>query len=125
MFVENLQHGNTELLQTIVRQNYIKAQVRAFFAHVPSHTIKIEHNPALLPVQDIPPLLESHGLIAHVAVDGKEAGLVLPAVEAYGGQHANDSMAEEVDTTSELKVHVMLSGLFWVLSMLSAIGGPM
>ena len=120
--VSDLQHDNIPSLQTIFRQNYIRAQVRAFFAHVPSHTIKVEHNPNLLPIHEIPKLLEHHGLMATVAVDGKEAGLILPVSDDDGGNDGG-MMEEDPDSTSTLKSHVILSGLFWVLSMLSIAGG--
>ncbi|CAB9515121.1 Putative cadmium/zinc-transporting ATPase HMA4 [Seminavis robusta] len=125
LMVSHLQHDNIPTLQTIFRQNYIRAQVRAFFAHVPSHTIKVEHNPNLLPIHEIPKLLEHHGLMATVAVDGMEAGLILPVTgdDLYHGGNDGGMMEDDLDTTSTLKSHVILSGLFWVLSMLSVAGG--
>ena len=133
LVIDNLQHRNVPTIQIIFKQNYIRAQARACFAHVPSQTIKVEHNPELLSVHDIPKLLEPYGLKAHVAVDGQEAGLILPTMEDYGPQHQHgakcNSMGDEMmmeddsDITSSLHMHVVLSGIFWVLSMLSAIGG--
>ena len=128
-----MQHRTVPTIQTIFKHNYNRAQARACFANVPSQTIKVEHNPDLLSVQDIPKLLEPYGLKAQVAVDGQEAALFLPAMEDYGPQHQhgskNNSMGDEMmveddsDGTTSLHVHVVLSGIFWVLSMLSAIGG--
>jgi len=133
LVIVNLQHRNVRTIQTIFKHNYTRAQVRAFFANVPSQTIKVEHNPELLPIADIPKLLDPYGLTAHVAVDGKEYGLILPALEDYGPQQqhgaksggSGDEMMveDESDIATYLHIHVMLSGLFWVLSMLSAIGG--
>ena len=133
LVIDNLQHRNVSTIQIIFKQNYIRAQARACFAHVPSQTIKVEHNPGLLSVHDIPKLLEPYGLKAHVAVDGQEAGLILPTMEDYGPQHQHGAkcnrmgdemmMEDDSDITSSLHVHVVLSGIFWVLSMLSAIGG--
>jgi hypothetical protein len=123
-----LQHQDMTTLQNIFRQSYIRAQVRAFFAHVPSQTIKVEHNPELLPIHDIPLLLERHGFVANVAVDGKEAGLFLPVLDGYGPSSGNvikegGMMDDDADTSVNLKCHIILSGLFWVLSMVSVFGG--
>jgi hypothetical protein len=128
VLVSHLRHQDMTTLQNIFRQNYRRDQVRAFFAHVPSHTIKLEHNPELLPIRDIPILLEQHGFNANVAVDGKEAGLFLPVLEEYGPSSCSainegGLMDDHIDASVDLKYHVVLSGLFWVLSMFSVAGG--
>lgn len=133
LVIANLQHRNISTVQTLFRQHYTKAQLRAFFANVPSQTIKVEHNPELLPIENIPNLLEPYGINASVAVDGKQAGLFLPHLEEYGPStnhriSSRDNAAttdgvDEDDVHSSLKLHVLLSGLFWVFSMFSAIGG--
>lgn len=121
--ITHLQHRHVPLLQSVLKQNYIRAQVRAFFPNIPSQTIKVEHDPELLPIQDVPKLLGAHGLEAHVAVDGKEAGLILPLLDDYGsGLDSKTAIVDQEEGTS-LRMHVVLSGIFWVLSMMSPIGG--
>jgi Cd2+/Zn2+-exporting ATPase len=110
-----------------LRQNFLRGQVQAFHLHPPSRTLKVEHDPDLLTATRILNVLV-HGLkddswgkidIIH---DGAAEGLTLPEM-------INESR-DVIDETERqcccgLKFTIILSGLFWILSLLSYIGGSL
>jgi Cd2+/Zn2+-exporting ATPase len=108
-----------------LRQNFLRGQLRAFHLHPPSRTLKVEHDPDLLTATRILNVL-IHGLkddscgkidIIH---DGAAEGLTLPEMM----DESRDVMDEtERQCCVGLKFTIILSGLFWILSLLSYIGG--
>eukprot|EP00547_Thalassionema_nitzschioides_P001762 CAMPEP_0194215920 /NCGR_PEP_ID=MMETSP0156-20130528/18048_1 /TAXON_ID=33649 /ORGANISM="Thalassionema nitzschioides, Strain L26-B" /LENGTH=1072 /DNA_ID=CAMNT_0038944565 /DNA_START=46 /DNA_END=3261 /DNA_ORIENTATION=+ len=120
LFVKKLTLDHIAMLEKTFRKNYIPAQLRAFYPHVPSKTIKLEHNPSLLKVESVATLLNRFDMEASVAIDGAQENLALPLLEdydipIYGGM--------EMDNKSSLHLNVILSGLFWFISILSFVGG--
>jgi hypothetical protein len=109
------------LLEKTLHQNYIRAQLRAFYPHVPSKTLKLEHDPRLLQVDSVVTLLGRVGLQATVICDGAVEHLALPLLEDYDAP-AYSNMDQD-SMQPYLHINVMLSGFFWFLSILSYIGG--
>jgi len=116
----NLTIGHISLLEKTFRQNYIPPQLRAFYPHVPSKTIKIEHNPALLQAEAVATMLQRIGMEAAVTVDGAVENLSLPLLDDYDTPIYGGMI---IDEQSSLHINVILSGLFWFISILSYIGG--
>mmetsp|Transcript_31 Transcript_31/g.60 ORF Transcript_31/g.60 Transcript_31/m.60 type:complete len:1166 (-) Transcript_31:70-3567(-) len=139
LILTNLSLAHMRLIEKTFTQNYIRAQVRAFYPHVPSHTIKVEHNPSLLNITSVCELLGRYGLEATIAVDGAVEGLCLPLMEDYvsdtdtygsgggdsngGGGRSGGSGGMDDGTSKYIHWNVIGSGFFWVLSLLSVIGG--
>ena len=116
----NLTLAHISLLEKTFRQNYIPAQLRAFYPHVPSKTIKMEHNPSLLHAEAVAVMLQRVGMDASVAVDGAVENLALPLMEDYDTPIYGGMI---MDGEHDLHLNVILSGLFWFISILSFIGG--
>mmetsp|Transcript_17193 Transcript_17193/g.26613 ORF Transcript_17193/g.26613 Transcript_17193/m.26613 type:complete len:1152 (+) Transcript_17193:114-3569(+) len=135
LILSNLSLAHIRLIEKSFTQNYIRAQVRAFYPHVPSHTIKVEHNPTLLNIKTVCEGLSRYGFEATVAVDGAVEGLCLPLMEDYvsesdnyGGNGSFGSRAGSAgggmnEPSKYIHWNVIGSGLFWVISLLSVIGG--
>jgi len=111
-----------------MRKHYLQAQVRAFYPHMPSRTVKVEHDPKTVAAPDIVQLLQTLGLEeATVVVDGAVENLALPeidieaAMEGRGGMA--DSSAEGSTWIGGLHFNVILSGLCWFISILSIVEG--
>jgi hypothetical protein len=92
------------------------SQIETFLVDVPSQKITVVHNPLLLSASDIvSTLAEKTGLEAKISRDGAEHQI----------WDFPDIVEEEVieEPTSHLRPTVVLSGVFWIISMLSLIGG--
>ena len=118
--MSNLTLQHIPLLEKTIRQNYIPAQLRAFYPHVVSKTVKLEHNPQLLQAEAVATLMRRYGMETRVAVDGAIEGLALPLLEDYDTPVYGGMQQEEHNS---LRINVILSGLFWFISVLSFIGG--
>jgi Cd2+/Zn2+-exporting ATPase len=118
--VANLTMRHSHLLERSFRQNYIPAQLRAFYPNVQSKTIKIEHNASLLKAEMVAAMLQRVGMQATVAVDGAVENLALPLMEDYDAPIYGGMVT---DGKSTLHINVILSGIFWFISMLSFVGG--
>lgn len=108
-----------------LRQNFFRGQLRAFHLHPPSRTLKVEHDPDLLTATRILNVLvyglkdDSWGKI-DIIHDGAAEGLTLPIMM----NERRDVIDEnERQCCCGLKLSIILSGLFWILSVLSYIGG--
>jgi copper chaperone CopZ len=114
--VERLDSHGAKNIENAVFQTYIHNEVRAIYPNVISETIKIEHDPNCVSIEEIVDTLARYDSKAVVTLDGAVLNLYLPAEADYPSQHMS-----EQDETSLIKVHlnVWLSGVFWVLSMLS------
>jgi Cd2+/Zn2+-exporting ATPase len=119
--ISNLSLSHIRLLEKTLHQNYIRAQLRAFYPHVPSKTLKLEHDPRLLQVDSVVTLLGRVGLQATVICDGAVEHLALPLLEDYDAP-AYSNMDQD-SMQPYLHINVILSGFFWFLSILSYIGG--
>lgn len=107
-----------DVVEKVLIRNFNDAQVRAFYPNSFARSIKVEHDPDQTSILDICGALTSEGLEnVYVAVDGAELGLYLPE----GSIHNVLSSRRDGDDPSLLSIHanVWISGVFWVLSMVS------
>jgi copper chaperone CopZ len=119
--ITNLTLRHVSILEKALHQNYIRAQLRAFYPHVPSKTLKLEHDPRLLQADAVAALLRRFGLETWVHVDGAVEHLALPLMEDYDVPRYGGMDKEGGSSFPHL--NVILSGFFWFLSTLSFIGG--
>merc|ERR1712087_1010683 len=101
--------------------------IRAFHPHPPTKTIKVEHDVNYITALDLAVLLSNDGNVGAVEVveDGAAVGrIVFEMKEDYlkGDSHAN-GVAKAEEFMEGLKYTVVLSGIFWVMSMLTYLGG--
>lgn len=120
LVLTNLTLSHLSVLEKCFSQNYIRAQLRAFYPHVPSKTMKIEHDPRLLQADAVATLLGRYGMQASVVADGAIEHLALPLMEEYETPKVYGGME---GVSASIHMNVVWSGLFWFLSMLSAVGG--
>ncbi|KAG7364291.1 E1-E2 ATPase-domain containing protein [Nitzschia inconspicua] len=124
-YFEGLQPYHIPIVENTISKNFIRAQARAVFANVPSETVKVEHDPKLVTANEICLLFQDfhrHSELpaAKVNIDGADANLYLPLQTDYPGNQGTSN-----DEPSLLAIHanVWLSGIFWVLSMVSLLDG--
>jgi copper chaperone CopZ len=113
--VEGLDTKQIRTVEKAIAQNFIRSQVRAIYPNIISETVKVEHDPKQVSILDVCNTLASYGLSkVQVTVNGGDAGLYLP-------EHSSGPQVSYGDEPSLLKIHanVWLSGVFWVLSMVS------
>ena len=132
--IEGLNARHLETVRKAVSQNFIRAQIRAIYPNVLSHTIKVEHDPRLVSTLDICHTLDSYPQMpnpATVSVNGADLNLYLPLHEDYStfvGGESGPTVFNEADMMDQLgirsiKINVILSGIFWFISILSFQGG--
>ena len=113
----------------VLRQNFFKDHLRTFHLHAQSQTLKVEHDPSLLTAERITNVLVSGlkddewGRI-ELAHDGATEGLTLPVLsnECQHGKEGDESLGEggrRLYCFRGMKVNIILSGLCWILSLLS------
>jgi Zn2+/Cd2+-exporting ATPase len=137
------------VLQRIMKQNFPPSSVRActisiIVSHHVSY-IKIEHNPHCISIHDIMDVIRQsgHSNVALVT-DGEKESLFLPDVTSISdgpmedddgnGESNRESMIKEnnpelIDTNNNnndddairMELHIILSGLFWAISMLATL----
>lgn len=114
--------------------------IRAYSPNIASHTVKIEHDPKLTSIQNVMDLLlkdDSGREIfrnCQILVDGFQEGLSLPSTPIGHGDHdVNDFLTHSssrklnqkvlrclrtcgIGTPHGLSITIILSGLFWILS---------
>eukprot|EP00980_Cylindrotheca_fusiformis_P021927 scaffold8755_cov145-Cylindrotheca_fusiformis.AAC.4 len=104
---------DSERIKAMLQEHYSKEELSHTEVHVPSKTIKLDHNPKLLSAEDLKNFLQdSAGLELTLIADGFKEGIWSAAED--------DSMEEQQVC---LKWPVVLSGIFWVVSMLHYVGG--
>mmetsp|Transcript_17455 Transcript_17455/g.37696 ORF Transcript_17455/g.37696 Transcript_17455/m.37696 type:complete len:801 (+) Transcript_17455:169-2571(+) len=113
----------------LLRQNFFSDHLRAFHLHAPSRTLKVEHDPELLSAEKIMGVLvkglkdEDWGNI-ELSHDGAVEGLQLPVLNSENQEEGEDLLLEYGGKFCHgLKINVVVSGIFWVLSLLSFVGG--
>jgi len=123
----NTKKKSTCPINKLIQHNFNKDEVRAYHIHVASCTVKVEHDPNLVSAEDIMAIL-IQGLnneTVELAHDGGVEGLILPILH-------NNEIDEDIDGMMDnserkwcrgLKFNVIISGIFWVLSLMSMIGG--
>jgi len=99
-------------IEAIFRQED-KKRVTHIEIELCSNTIKVDHNPQILSTAEILTMLQDGGLDVTVLIDGFVEGVW--------------TTAESIDEIEEHKVSlqwpIIASGIFWIISMLSLIGG--
>jgi copper chaperone CopZ len=140
--IDNFSAHQVRLVETTIRQNFIRSQVRAIYPHVQSQTLKVEHNPKLVSVLDVCHTLNSSSAIAiarsttssrnnnqeasctcTVAVNGADLNLWLPLQEDYPHPNQQAAMDQQDNAMMQIHLNVWLSGIFWFVSILSLLGG--
>lgn len=106
---------------TVFLRTFDASQLESFLVDVPAKTITVVHNPLGLSAQTIAvQLLEPTGIKASVLLDGADGKLWdIPAVS---GDASLDGMEGDEPMTYPSPA-VVLSGVFWLVSMLSFIPG--
>lgn len=109
----------TTLALTEFLRSFETSQIESFVVDVPQKTISVVHCPFNLSAQDIAKALqEQTGFVTVVTRDGADfSNWNMPS---FGD--ADDKEAEEEDFTYP-RPSVILSGIFWVISMLYLVGG--
>lgn len=119
--VSNLSVGHLPVLRKAISQNYIRAHIRAIHPYTANKILKVEHNPGLCNIDGVCQTLGQYGLHCSVISDGAEEGLLLPLVEEE--EKDGDVIISDWER-SQLHWNVALSGVFWLLSILSMLGAP-
>lgn len=114
-------------IRKILHQNFFKDHLQAFHLHAPSRTLKTEHDPELLSARKIQDVLVQglNGGWGNIDLvhDGSAEGLTLPVLSSENLHKDGEVLGEnERKFCRGLKFTVILSGLFWVLSLMSFIG---
>ena len=130
LIVEGLRPDQVHWIEKALTNAFIKQQVRAVYPSAISETIKVEHNPDLVSISDIRDFLrrdttEKKGSFhfpstAEVYIDGADTNLYLPSEEDYPGlpvTHRDEGGL--IALMKQYHINVVLSGIFWILSMLS------
>lgn len=116
LMIPDMQTPHLKILEKAISQNFIRAQVRAIYPNLVSKTIKVEHDPSMVPIRDIVATLSNYHLEVTVTVDGEDLNLYLPVQEDYP---SNQVAYGEEPSLMQIHANVWLSGIFWVLSILS------
>ena len=115
--VDVLDPRQVQMIEKVVARNFIRSQVRAIYPSSISNTIKVEHDPTQVSIVDFCKTLAADGLnTLEVMVDGAEEGLYLPELENLSGSSVVQKNEPSLFT---IHANVWLSGIFWVLSMVS------
>lgn len=137
LMIVNLTRAHIPVLLKAAKQNFIRTHVRAVYPHPLSHTVKIEHNPDYCSAQLFCDTIAPYGLEAHVVTNGAIDKLYLPLIESEepdkddgvrdsGGEQESNNLLTAAHYNADeqsLQLPVILSGIFWVVSMCSSIGG--
>jgi len=121
----NMKKKSTCPINKLIQQNFNKDEVRAYHIHVGSCTVKVEHDPNLVSAEDIMAILVQglNNETVELAHDGGVEGLALPILHNNEIEDNGARMDNERKWCRGLKFNVIISGIFWVLSLLSMIGG--
>lgn len=120
-------------IEKLIRQHFTKDQIRVIQIHIPSQTMKVEHNPNLCNVHHIKETIDRYwnplsrggevesrcwGEI-QLLHDGAKEGLILPMLDS--GTQIEGQSEENDGMFAGLKCNVVISGIFWITSLLSVI----
>lgn len=129
--VEGLRADQVHSIEKAVSDSFIRVQVRAIYPSAVSETIKVEHNPELVSIEEIRDFLQGYSInksnrgsqsfpsTAEVYIDGADANLYLPSEEDYPNNYQNNEPMGCIAWLRSYHVNVWLSGCFWILGMLS------
>jgi len=116
--------------EILERCDFLYTKIRHFAPNVASRTIKIQHNPKLASAQNVADALMDTGGYANVTVlvDGQEEGLILPDtmemqrhdLDSRKWRSARRCRQLQISMPKGLRFNVVLSGIFWAISLLGA-----
>ena len=111
---------DTDSLKDLLR-SFKPSEMESFVVDVPSKTITVTHNPLLLPLQKIVVQVEEQTEIKGDIVTDGAIGLSwdFKTLDQSGAQ----TEVNQGEATPWPRPTVILSGVFWIVSMLSFIGG--
>ena len=104
-------HDVASKVKKILRERYDKNDLSHYDVHVPSKTIKIDHNPQTLSASALLEAMTSDGFDVSLTIDG--------FVEGIWSAGEEDQVEDHKVT---LQWPIVFSGVFWVVSMLNLIG---
>ena len=118
-----------EIIEKLVWHTFHKSEIRALQVNVPSRTLKVEHNRDLVSVDRIkdvimeglaesPQLQQCHDWDIQVLHDGVVEELTLPMSSTDTNQTDMEPTVHD-GIFAGLKVNVVISGIFWVISLMS------
>jgi copper chaperone CopZ len=115
---------DTETLTTFLQTFVETSQLETFVVDVPTKTIVVVHNPFCLTAEKIAELVsERTQLEATVSLDGADPSLwTFPQQLQDDGDKSGDDLHDDEGFTYP-RLTVMVSGVLWIISMLSLIGG--
>jgi len=115
------QSANSERRQ----QTGKKRMIRAFHPHPPSKTVKVEHDAYHISALDLAVLLSNDGGAGAVEVqeDGAAAGRIVHMMEDDDTMKGIESEVGDEHFVDSVTFSVLLSGIFWLLSMMTYFGG--
>ena len=126
------QMESCSIIGKVLRQNFFKNQLRAFHLHAASRTLKVEHDPQVLSADRIMGVLvrglreDDHqwGKL-DLAHDGAVEGLALPEMMHENQESEGEDLLAEGERRCcrGLKINVIVSGVFWVISLFGFMGG--
>ena len=135
--VEGLRPDQVVRIEKAVADSFIRIQVRAVYPSAISETVKVEHNPELVSIEEIRDFLRGYAAnknkdgsptcfppTTEVYIDGADANLYLPSEEDYPNQpviHRDDGGC--FSWMKSHHVNVWLSGFFWIFSIVSIVDG--
>jgi copper chaperone CopZ len=134
LIIDGLRPDQVRWIEKAVSDSFIRVQVRAVYPSAISETIKVEHNPDLVSIADIRDFLRRdttnksgpslYPPTAEVYIDGADTNLYLPSEDDYPNQPVVHHDAGGCFAWMKRHhVNVVLSGVFWILSMVSIVGG--
>lgn len=115
LLVKGLHSYNLKEIEKAIFRSYSKKQVRAIFPNVISETIKVEHDPSLVSIDNVVHTLTAFKVDALVTIDGEETNMYLPKTKDFTAHQTSDI---EVSFLT-MHMNVCLSGIFWILSLFS------
>jgi len=104
---------NATKVKEMLREKFSKEQVLHSETHIPSKTMKIDHDPRRVSASTLNNFLQESGFDTCVTADGQKEGI---------WSYIDDE--DDIEENSvKLQWHIILSGVCWVISMFHLIGG--
>jgi len=121
ILIENWSIENeTNTLRKIMSSKYSKNEVKRTIFNFPSRTVKIYHDPKICSVQVLSQTINTNGFHAKIILDGASEG---QNVALGDGKIDSDDDKEGTGFFGKINPLVFVSGICWIVSMLSFIGG--
>jgi len=123
LIIENWNFENqTGDLRKLMRSKYTKKEVQRLLFNFPSRTVKIDHNPKICSAHALAETMKTNNFRTNIIIDGASGGWNVPVQD---GETESDEEDDEGDILhASVDPLVCLSGIFWLISMISLVGGP-